>query len=92
MMLNEEEILFFQKTFTFWDELGDRNQNLLLENTAIIHYSRGKNIHSADNECILYFKFYTVTKSHIKPKFTRILGFQALPSFYSCCSKAPFGQ
>lgn len=51
-MLDEANARFVQKSFTFWNKLDDRERNLLLENAALIHYTKGEIIHSADNECV----------------------------------------
>lgn len=43
---------YLKQTLTFWEHLTNDEQTLLVNNTMPVFYSRGENIHSADNECI----------------------------------------
>lgn len=47
---NYEETL--QKSFDFWSKLSENEKETLLKNTSEIHYEKGQNVHSADNDCI----------------------------------------
>lgn len=47
---SHEETL--QKSFDFWSKLSRDEKETLLKNTSEIHYEKGQNVHSADNDCI----------------------------------------
>lgn len=50
--LGKQDELILKNAFTFWDKLSKTEKDLLLENAANVHYEKGENIHSADNDCI----------------------------------------
>ena len=41
-----------EKTFTFMDNLEEKDAALLRENVAVVDYARGENVYSAQNDCI----------------------------------------
>lgn len=50
MEYNYEKTL--QKSFDFYNKLSESEKKTLLKNTSEIHYKKGDNVHSADNDCI----------------------------------------
>lgn len=47
---NDEYIL--KSAFSFWDKLSKDEKKILLDNATEVHYEKGDNVHSADNDCI----------------------------------------
>ncbi|MDO5294715.1 MAG: Crp/Fnr family transcriptional regulator [bacterium] len=51
-MLNQKDQAFLIEHFTFWDQLTEAQQSLLLSNTASSSYKKGETLHSADYDCM----------------------------------------
>lgn len=51
-MESKEELSFIQSHFTFWGKLSANERELVKQNTAKVTYTKGYNLHSADNECL----------------------------------------
>ncbi len=51
-MLSQEDQLLVQKALAFFDKLTSREKTLLLENTLLMQYTKGMNVHRADNQCV----------------------------------------
>ncbi len=51
-MLNEENLKFFTEALSFWKNLTQVEQELLVINTALVKYSQYENVYSASNECV----------------------------------------
>jgi len=50
--VDQQEEFILKNAFNFWDKLSSEEKALLLENVDRIHYEKGSNVHSADNDCI----------------------------------------
>ncbi len=51
-MLNETDLRFLKETLTFWNNLNNNQQELIIKNTVSMKYKSGQNIYSSENECI----------------------------------------
>ncbi|MDF2615887.1 MAG: transcriptional regulator, Crp/Fnr family [Sedimentibacter sp.] len=51
-MLNDEELKEITEDLSFWDKLSSREMELFKNNIQKVKYSKGENLHSADNECL----------------------------------------
>jgi CRP/FNR family transcriptional regulator len=51
-MLNDEELKEITADLSFWDKLSSREMELFKNNIQKVKYSKGENLHSADNECL----------------------------------------
>lgn len=52
MLKQQEDIKLLKETLTFWNQLTDIQQKMLIENAVSSSYPKGKILHSADYECI----------------------------------------
>ncbi len=50
--MDKEDEFILKSAFYFWDNLCEEEKTLLLENVSEVHYKKGSNVHSADNDCI----------------------------------------
>lgn len=50
--LNQEQINFLSAHLSFWDNLSDDEKVFLINNTSLIQYKKGLNIHNDGNNCI----------------------------------------
>ncbi len=51
-MLEGKNKDFICEVLTFWDKLNLQEQNLILNNTNVVNYKQGDNIHSGENDCV----------------------------------------
>lgn len=51
-MLKDEDKKFIINTLNFWEQLNSKQQELILNNTSLVHYKKGENIHSGESNCI----------------------------------------
>lgn len=51
-MLKDEDKKFIINTLNFWEQLNSKQQELILNNTSLVHYNKGENIHSGESNCI----------------------------------------
>lgn len=51
-MLRNEELSFLSKSVSFWDKLSHNEKQLIQNNSTLINYEKGQNIHSPESECL----------------------------------------
>ncbi|MEL7647631.1 MAG: Crp/Fnr family transcriptional regulator [Sedimentibacter sp.] len=51
-MLNDKELTNMFHGLNFWDKLSPSEKELIKNNITEVKYSKGENLHSADNECL----------------------------------------
>lgn len=51
-MLEQANMEFMKNLLPFWDNLSDQQAQAISANTKAVNYTRGQNVHSADNVCI----------------------------------------
>ena len=52
-MNTKEKMDFLSQYSDFWDHLTDEERQFVCQNTEVMSYHPGQNIHSADTQCIL---------------------------------------
>lgn len=50
--MNDEELKEIITDLSFWDKLSSKEMELFKNNVQRVKYSKGENLHSADNECL----------------------------------------
>ena len=51
-MLSQNDLIFLQKTLSFWDKIDKSQQNKIISNTINIKYLKGENIYNPTKECL----------------------------------------
>lgn len=51
-MDEKEKVKFLSETASFWDKLDDETKKYVCDNTELITYHAGQNIHSGDTQCV----------------------------------------
>ncbi len=51
-MLNQEDTLFVQEHFDFWEKLTPMQKKTIISNTVSVKYQQGQSIHRGENDCI----------------------------------------
>lgn len=50
--MDKHDEYILKSAFSFWDKLSEDEKKILLDNAIEVHYEKGNNVHSADNDCI----------------------------------------
>lgn len=51
-MINNDDMQYISRVFTFWDKLNDNQKKSVMDNTVLVHYKKGTVIHAGNNDCV----------------------------------------
>ena len=49
--MTEQNRKYLEERLTFWNEITKEEQEILIQNTAVVKYTQGQNIYDAQQEC-----------------------------------------
>lgn len=50
--MTEQNRNYLKETLTFWNEITEEEQEMIIQNTAVVKYKQGQNIYNAQQECV----------------------------------------
>ena len=50
--MTEQNRKYLEERLTFWNEITKEEQEILIQNTAVVKYTQGQNIYDAQQECV----------------------------------------